>query len=240
MKFKFGARARSGQYTVRASHAIMDPITKRVEHTKPIRVHFKEHTWDSEVAQKEFRWSDEERQEAENYLLNHPDFGKVDGRGIFIDQTRAQMPQAEYEAIMANRDMNKMKRALAGEPNDGVVEMARQLMDQAQALLKQAGVDFSDQPDVQPAETTIETPQQVCIQFVVAGDDSIQCGNPVEDGKDFCETCQREIDEEEAKRKKAAEDAAKEKKKAEAAAKKAKKDAADKEAKELAEAGAST
>lgn len=200
MKFKFGARMRSGQFTVRPSHSIIDPISKRVEHTKPLRVHFKEHQWDSVVAQKEQNWTDEERIECENYLKNHPDFGRVDGRGIFIDQAIKQLSAEDARQLYQSRDVNAIKEALAGAPKSGVTQMVAQLLEQADALLKMSGIEKADHPVV-PAEVRDEVHSRVCIQMREVGDDAIQCTNPALDDGDFCAHCQQEIDDLAAKEK---------------------------------------
>lgn len=50
----------------------------RVQRIPGVRATFtgKSRIFDSETAQQKFRWSDEQREQAEEYLLNHEDFGR--------------------------------------------------------------------------------------------------------------------------------------------------------------------
>lgn len=50
----------------------------RVQRIPGVRATFtgKSHIFDSETAQQKFRWSDELREQVEEYLINHSDFGR--------------------------------------------------------------------------------------------------------------------------------------------------------------------
>lgn len=65
---------------------IKDREGRRVDSIKGLRAEFtgSERIFDSEAAQKQNRWSDEDRLEVERYLLTHPEFGHmrtIDGGG---------------------------------------------------------------------------------------------------------------------------------------------------------------
>lgn len=97
MEFHFGSKAESGTYVVRASRTMLDQGTGLITHTTPLRVKFKQHKWNSKVAQangefkqfaEDFKMSEDKvRTLCEEYLKNHMDFGRVDGRGIFENTT---------------------------------------------------------------------------------------------------------------------------------------------------------
>lgn len=105
----FGTRMRSGSYTVRPSRTVVDQTTGLVKNTRPIRVYFKEHQCDLDQQSEAGRWDEidiEEgrepgwtRQMVEDYMLRHPDFGRVDGRGIFLD-TRTKQPVVAEQHIV--------------------------------------------------------------------------------------------------------------------------------------------
>lgn len=93
IRFTSGSRARSITYVVIPAVPQRDPLTGRqTGMNRALRAEFKEHKFNSLSAQKAYGWSDEERVMVERHLLNHPDFGKGDGRGIFIDKS-ASLPQ---------------------------------------------------------------------------------------------------------------------------------------------------
>lgn len=102
MKFLSGTRNRSITYVVEPSRPYQDMTTGRYTYTEPLRAKFSEHQFDSEadsvkqmcelfarsVTQKDAPVTAEDvRKKIEKYLLDHPDFGRSDGRGIFIDNS---------------------------------------------------------------------------------------------------------------------------------------------------------
>lgn len=98
MRFVSGSRHRSVTYVIRPAVPQRDPLTGRQMGTHPaLRAEFKDHVFNSETAQRTYRWSDAEREEVESYLLNHPDFGRGDGRGMFLDKTATFNPRAADE-----------------------------------------------------------------------------------------------------------------------------------------------
>lgn len=122
MKFLSGARSRSATYVVFPARPIVDVTTGRSTVTTALRVAFKDHRWDSEhpsslamykeyadaLVLKEGRTATaEEVQEVktlvEKYLLSHNDFGRGDGRGIFLDNT---------DTLRANARKNLVRRCL--------------------------------------------------------------------------------------------------------------------------------
>jgi len=64
-------------YVVRPKWEQVHPVSGRVTPVPGLSVNFRGRgrLWDSESAQKTNRWSDEERKQVEDYLLNHTDFG---------------------------------------------------------------------------------------------------------------------------------------------------------------------
>lgn len=102
MKFLSGARSRTACYVVEAQRQIMDMATGRSQTTPPLRAKFKDHKFDSEIAQRELGWSEEQRKRVEEHLIHHPDFGRSDGRGLFYDNS-ATISEAELVASGARR-----------------------------------------------------------------------------------------------------------------------------------------
>lgn len=90
MLFESGNRLRRFKFTVRPEstviiHGPQGPTTERVKALRAIFKYGDEHTFDSVAAQKEFGWSDVERELVEK-ALQDPDngyVGKLDGRGIW-------------------------------------------------------------------------------------------------------------------------------------------------------------
>lgn len=108
MKLLSGSRNRSVTYVIRPAVPQRDPLTGRQTGVSPaLRAEFKEHKWDSNKAQQVHRWSDDERVMVEKYLLGHPDFGRGDGRGIFLDQT------ATLDPAVVEEHEQELKRAEA-------------------------------------------------------------------------------------------------------------------------------
>lgn len=93
MKFLSGGRNRSVTYTIRPHRANVHPITGARSEIPAIRAEFKEHQFDSEAAAKSLGWNELDRMNGdepgttrkmvEQYLLEHADWGRADGRGIF-------------------------------------------------------------------------------------------------------------------------------------------------------------
>ncbi len=73
MRFKH--RIEKMTYVVRPATQILTDRGKLVA-TKPLRVKFENHEWDSEEAMVRERWTNEERLEVEEYLQKHFDFGR--------------------------------------------------------------------------------------------------------------------------------------------------------------------
>jgi hypothetical protein len=93
----------------------MGPTTEEI---KPLRAHFvhgDEHTFDSERAQRENEWSDEERLYVEKKLQDPYNgyVGKLDGRGIWVveDGHKAEIPVKAGAICRAVREFD-------GEPCD--------------------------------------------------------------------------------------------------------------------------
>lgn len=82
MKFRRAYRHRGlNGYTIR-------PHTRYTENGMtmtryPLRAQFVDGFWDSEATQKSMGWSNEEREQVEQYLLTHDDFG----HGLFLDSS---------------------------------------------------------------------------------------------------------------------------------------------------------
>lgn len=102
MKFLSGTRNRSITYTVEASRPFQDMTTGRYTFTPPLRAKFKDHKFDSESPDMQAMYADyvrqvstkdnpvtveEVRKRVEEHLINHPDFGRGDGRGLFLDNS---------------------------------------------------------------------------------------------------------------------------------------------------------
>jgi hypothetical protein len=108
MKFLSGARNRSVTYTVIPSRPLLDPSTGRSMVTPAVRAVFKENRFDSAApgARAQYReyadWKamaegkgrtatdkevDAVQMLVEKYLKGHGDFGRVDGRGLYLDNT---------------------------------------------------------------------------------------------------------------------------------------------------------
>jgi hypothetical protein len=94
---RFVARWNSATYVVRQSFPKPDGYG-RVEYTKPLRAVFHEgtHTFDSEREQQLHGWSDEEREQVENYLRNHIDYNVY----IFPDSAVDQLENLEEQVCI--------------------------------------------------------------------------------------------------------------------------------------------
>lgn len=101
MKFLSGTRAAKMTYVVEAKRPMFDPTSGTRWFTDPLYAEFKQHKFDSEAAQRTYGWTDEQRKKVEEHLLNHQDWGRSDGRGIFLDQTATAKPTSEQELVEA-------------------------------------------------------------------------------------------------------------------------------------------
>lgn len=117
MKFLSGTRNRSITYVVEPSRPYQDMTTGRYVYTEPLRARFEEHRFDSEsdavktmcemyarsVSTKENPVTAEEvRKRIENHLVTHGDFGRGDGRGIFLDNS-ATLSDIQLKAMGVQR-----------------------------------------------------------------------------------------------------------------------------------------
>ena len=103
IKFVSGGRARSVTYVIRPSVPERDPLTGRqIGTTKALRAEFKEHVFHSKSGQRAGQWTDEERKAVERYLLSHPDFGRGDGRGIFLDSSGTLAQDVPQDVLPAH------------------------------------------------------------------------------------------------------------------------------------------
>lgn len=97
MNFMTGARYRSGSIVIRGERSVLDLATGQSRVIPGLRVRVHEHKIDLQAAANEGGWDaldDMEgkppgtrRKIVETALLKHPDFGRSDGRGIFVDST---------------------------------------------------------------------------------------------------------------------------------------------------------
>jgi len=71
---RFTSPYRRAVYVVRP--AWKELVAGQVERHVGLRAEFNQGSFDSEKAQREQRWTDEQRREVEKYLLEHNDFGK--------------------------------------------------------------------------------------------------------------------------------------------------------------------
>lgn len=80
---KFSSGFNTAVYVIRPQVVRHDEWTGQPKTIREaIRAHFIDHLFDSEIAQKAHGWTDEQREKVEEYLLTHPDMGRVDGRGL--------------------------------------------------------------------------------------------------------------------------------------------------------------
>lgn len=100
MKFLSGTRAEKITYVVESKRPMFDVTSGTRWFTRPLYAEFKQHKFDSEAAQRTYGWTDEERKKVEEHLLNNPDWGRSDGRGIFHDTT-ATVISSEKDLIEA-------------------------------------------------------------------------------------------------------------------------------------------
>lgn len=112
LRFVSGARMRSAVYVVRPAVPERDPLTGRqIGLLPPLRAVFKEHQFSSKQAQIANRWSDEERKQVEAHLLRHEDFGRGDGRGIFLDKSTS-IPQVIPDYLADERPLDPAAAAV--------------------------------------------------------------------------------------------------------------------------------
>lgn len=107
MKYLSGTRNRSITYTVEPARQITDMSSGKSQTTPAIRAKFTEHKFDSLVAEQTENWQQIDRdrkqepgttrKQVEEYLQNHQDFGRSDGRGIFLDNV-ASVTELELRA----------------------------------------------------------------------------------------------------------------------------------------------
>ena len=77
---------RNASYVVTPTYHILQGLNKVP--VRGIRADFRNHQFDSQQAQKNLGWSDEQRDTVEKYLLAHGDFDKE--RGLHLDVTETQ------------------------------------------------------------------------------------------------------------------------------------------------------
>lgn len=108
-QFQTGARVRSGSYVIKPHRSVLDVNSGFMRDIPGLRVQIREHLIDVD-AQAEAGAFDEychasnsTREEVveliDNFLRNHRDFGRVDGRGIYISQVTKQRAPAEQGAV---------------------------------------------------------------------------------------------------------------------------------------------
>ena len=117
MKFLSGTRNRSVTYTVVPARPVMDMTTGRSSVTPALRAKFEEHKFDSDTPEMREIYADYARQLStgdtkltvedvrkmvERHLTEHPDFGRADGRGLFLDNS-ATLTEVEMRARGAQR-----------------------------------------------------------------------------------------------------------------------------------------
>jgi hypothetical protein len=105
-----GPRMRSANYTIKPSRTMQDMGTGFVTNTPALRARFKEHKWHSASAEMiqqyeeyvQFFSRPERPLSVEavhdmvaNYMINHKDFGRVDGRGLSYDSSVNQADALE-------------------------------------------------------------------------------------------------------------------------------------------------
>lgn len=102
VKFQSASRRPNPTYVVSANRIVPGGVDGGVPQIKqPIRVKFRDHRWNALSAQEEWGWDNETRYAVVAYLLNHPDFGRLDGTGIMIDTRVKQRIETEDELIAA-------------------------------------------------------------------------------------------------------------------------------------------
>lgn len=111
-KFQSGRQARSIKYVIRASRTIMDQATGFVTQTVPIRAEFKDHSFDIETAAKVYNWDIETQRMVSEYLQNHQDWHRVDGRGIFEDKRATQQPVTQEDELIAQAEATGQRVSL--------------------------------------------------------------------------------------------------------------------------------
>lgn len=168
MIFHSGAKLRRFKYTVRPQstvivHGPQGPVTQVV---KPLRAIFKygnDHTFDSLAAQKEYGWSDTEREMVEQALQDPSNgyFGKFDERRIYLDT-----PQVIEESTEKCKGVNIVNGQPMPCENNAV-----------------AGGIYCDRHVLE----TVNAPRiAACPEPVEDGDDIRECGKPVMEGSEFC------------------------------------------------------
>lgn len=78
---RFVSRFTQIDYVVQPSQAQYSALGTRMPNTPSVNAKFRNHTFDSLVAQKQEHWSDEMREAVENHLLAH---GDMTGGGLYV------------------------------------------------------------------------------------------------------------------------------------------------------------
>lgn len=179
MIFHSGAKLRGFKFTVRPQSVVIvhgpnGPVTETV---KPLRAIFKygdEHTFDSEAAQAEYGWSDDERELVEQKLQEPSNgyFGKFDERRIY----RADLPQPED--LIAHSDEERC--------------IGVNIVDGQPKRCKKKAVGGSLYCDDHVLES-VTGPTIATCPFPVEEDGSVNpCGQVAVEGSEFCAEHQEE------------------------------------------------
>lgn len=124
MRFLSGTRSEKITYVVEAKRPQFDPTTGTRWYTRPLYAEFNKHKFNSEAGARAYGWTEAERKQVEKHLMDHSDWGRADGRGIFMD-TSVTVPTSEkelQEAAIARGVIPERKCLFMQDVGDDVVQ----------------------------------------------------------------------------------------------------------------------
>ena len=137
MRFITGAKVKEAVFTIVPARRQVLPDMSTIW-TKPLRAVFRDHHFDSEVAQKGFSWTDEERIKVEQGLRSHRRYRQMGGRGIFLDRTatQTQLDAGAVESEERAKQRGLFRRCLYFEEKpDGTTQQCDRIVTDEEADL---------------------------------------------------------------------------------------------------------
>jgi hypothetical protein len=143
----------SGMYTVDPTYyELSGPHRNKVQ---GLHANFRNHMFDSADAQKQERWTDEQRERVETYLLEHEDFVKS-GETIVMPELRAAIRLAD-DVLTEPQEKVAGQRCLFTVPVDGG------MLDVCGAAVETEGEMYCDKhlKEIEDAPTVSRVTQEV-------------------------------------------------------------------------------
>ncbi|MGH2738296.1 MAG: hypothetical protein ACRDHH_05725 [Actinomycetota bacterium] len=194
MRFVCGYR----RYTITFKTGYQANETRDNVKVEAIRIEFRSNVpggmgeFDSEAAQRRYRWSDEVRQQVERTLMSHRRFGGsfsgARGRGIYLVEGQ-EVP--EYLADLITAPEGETPQVVMAEnvlrcvAIEGLTQCERDAVPGSDLCARHGGVPVQDKGPTAP-EALADEDAIFCAATVGEGEDERACRNKAKSGEAFC------------------------------------------------------